>query len=142
MNRTVTRYFYDHPKSRELQLQIRDDEDDPHQSDERREIFALVPYSKEIGLCLETVFPTDFPHLRQNEEGNHIHQWLVSENIQNGCAFGVRPAARPEKRERCIDLPCHQQPHQQHTEASVANGPLFQIHLAASSGIKDYKCAY
>src|SRR6267378_652304 len=110
MDRSVTRYFYDHPKSRELKLQIRDDKDDPHQSDEGGKILALIPYLKEIGLRLQTVFPANFPHLGQNEESNHIHQGLVREDVQNGSTFRVSPATGPEESESGVDLSRGEQP--------------------------------
>ena len=94
---------------------------------------------KEIGLSLQTISPSSLPNLRKNVKRNHIGQRLVSENVQSGSTFGVSPAASPEECERRIDFSGHQQPHQQHAEASAAHDPLFQIHLAVRSRIETDK---
>src|SRR6266849_10973745 len=130
MDSAETGHFHNDPEPRELKLPIRDDEDHYHQGNEGGEILAAVAHLKEIGLRLEAVFLSSLPNLRKNVERNHIRQRLVTQNVQCRSTFGVRPAAGPEKCEGGIDLSGHQQPDQQHTEASAADDPLLQIHLA------------
>src|SRR5271167_2724509 len=141
MDHSKTGHFHNHPESSDLKLQIEDEEENSYQGNEGGEILAVVAYLKEIGLRLATVFPSNFPHMRQNVKSNHIHQWRVAEYVQNGSTFGVRPATGPEECERSVDLSGHEHPDQQQAETSTADNPLFEIHLSARSRIKTKKRA-
>src|SRR5271170_7963303 len=134
MDAAKTCHFHNDSQAGELELQVGDDEDYADQCDDGFQIAASITYAEEIGLRLEPEFSAGFPHLRKDEERDHVHQRLIGEDVEDRAAPGVGPTAGAEKGEGGVDLAGHEEPDQDEAEATAADGPLLEVHFAAKFG--------
>src|ERR1700752_323648 len=107
---------------------MRDQEHDTDEAGQESQCPAIVFESDIIGVCQKAMSLGDTPHGREIKKQGYARDRQITNDVEGGRTFAIRPARRPEKSKAGINLPGTEQPQTDHPERAPADDELRRVH--------------